>query len=297
MTNALAGAALILSLVGCGGSNPPADGEGQSIQSPDDATGGYMQATVAPGMGTVRATIYDAAGKAVIASFVADAPGAALSFWWTSAPGQQTRVALRDDGGASYSYDLTSSYTPVADTYEPNDATGAATPMPADGQMSAFLFAGRRDGTNDPAAYDDYYRFAAQPGALSIRLDNVPADGQMSAFLFAGRRDGTNDPAAYDDYYRFAAQPGALSIRLDDVPADVAARLFLLRADGTEVARVSNGMRGAALALSAPAVTDAGDFIVRVALWAETPAAAGAGTDLPASFTQPYRLTVSQAQP
>jgi hypothetical protein len=253
MTNALAGAALILSLVGCGGSNPPADGEGQSIQSPDDATGGYMQATVAPGMGTVRATIYDAAGKAVIASFVADAPGAALSFWWTSAPGQQTRVALRDDGGASYSYELTSSYTPVADTYEPNDATGAATPM--------------------------------------------PADGQMSAFLFAGRRDGTNDPAAYDDYYRFAAQPGALSIRLDDVPADVAARLFLLRADGTEVARVSNGMRGAALALSAPAVTDAGDFIVRVALWAETPAAAGAGTDLPASFTQPYRLTVSQAQP
>ena len=253
MTTARAAGALILSLVGCGGSNPPADSEAQTIQSPDDATGGYLQATVAPGMGTVRATIYDGEGKAVIASFVADAPGAALSFWWTSAPGQQTRVALRDDGGASYSYDLTSSYTPVADAYEPNDATGAATPM--------------------------------------------PADGQMSAFLFAGRRDGTNDPAAYDDYYRFAAQPSALSIRLDDVPADVAARLFLLRADGTEVARVSNGMRGAPLALSAPAVTDAGDFIVRVALWAETPAAAGAGTELPASFTQPYRLTVSQAQP
>ena len=56
-------------------------------------------------------------------------------------------------------------------------------------------------------------------------------------------------------------------------------------------------MRGAALALTPPAVTDAADFIVRVSLWEEAPAAVGAGTELPASFTQPYRLTVSQAQP
>jgi hypothetical protein len=251
--SAIASAMAVLALVGCGGSDPAADGDFQTIDSPDDQTGGYVLATVAPGMGTVRATIYDGAGQAVIGSFVADAPGAALSFWWASAPGQRTRVALRDEGGASYTYELTSNYMQVADAYEPNDAMDAAAPM--------------------------------------------PEGGQMSAYLFAGRRDGANDPAAYDDYFRFAAQPGALSIRLDDVPADLAARLFLLRADGSEVARVSNGMRGAALAVNAPAVTDAADFIVRVALWAETPAAAGAGTELPASFTQPYRLTVSQPQP
>ena len=184
-------------------------------------------------MGTVRATIYDGTGGTALASFVADAPGAALSFCWASASGQQTRIALRDDGGASYTYELTSSYTQVADPYEPNDGMDAAAPMP--------------DG------------------------------GQMSAFLFAGRRGGTNDPAAYDDYYRFTAQPGALSIRLDDVPGDLAARLFLFRADGSEVARVSNGMRGAALALNPPAVTDATDFVVRVSLWDEAPAAAGRG--------------------
>ena len=37
-------------------------------------------ATVPPAMGTVRATIYDGTGRAALASFVADAPGAGLSF-------------------------------------------------------------------------------------------------------------------------------------------------------------------------------------------------------------------------
>jgi hypothetical protein len=248
-----AGVAAILALAGCGGGSAADNGDFMTIQSPDDQTGGYVLAMVSPGMGTVRATIYDGTGQTELGSFVADAPGAALSFYWTSAPGQQTRIALHDDGGAPYTYALTSNYTQVADVYEPNDAMGTAAPMP--------------DG------------------------------GQMSAFLFAGRRGGTNDPAAYDDYYRFTAQPGALSIQLDDVPADLAARLFLFRADGSEVARVSNGMRGAALALNPPALTDAGDFIVRVGLWDEAPAPAGAGTELPASFSQPYRLTVTQSQP
>ena len=240
-----------LSLLGCGGSSA-GDGDAMTFQSPDDSTGGYVLATVPPGMGTVRATIYDGRGGPELASFVADAPGAALSFWWTSAPGQTTRIALRDDAGGPYSYELTSNYVQVADAFEPNDAMNAATPMP--------------DG------------------------------GQMSAFLFAGTRGGPTDPAAYDDYFRFTAQPGALSINLDDVPADLAARMFLLRADGSEVARVSSGLRGAPLVLMPPALTDAAEFVVRVSLWDEAPPAAGAGTEVPASFTQPYRLTVSQSQ-
>jgi len=252
----VAAAAMAVALVACGGGDQPdptADANVVTIQSPDDLTGGYVQAMVAPAMGTVRATIYDGAGQTELASFVADAPGAALSFYWASGPGQQTRIALRDDGGAPYTYELTSNYTPVADLYEPNDVMAAAAPM--------------------------------------------PEGGQMSAYLFAGRHDAANDPAAYDDHYRFLAQPGALSIRLDDVPANVAGRLFMFRTDGSEVARVSSGLRGGALALNAPAVDAAAEFIVRVSLWAEAPAAAGAGTELPLSFTQPYRLTVSQSQP
>jgi len=253
-SQAIATTAALLSFAGCGGGSSTAPADAMTFQSPADQTGGYVLATVPAGTGTPRATIYDATGTTQLASFTAASPGAALSFWFTSAPGQQTRIALQDDAGGSCSCQLTTNYTAVADTHEPNDAMEAATPMLADGT-------------------------------------------QMSAFLFAGRHDGSNDPADYDDFYRFTAQPGALSIHLDAVPADLAARVFLLRADGSEVARVSNGMRGAALALDPPALTDAADLTVRVSLWDETPPASGVGTDVPASFTQPYRLTVSQSQP
>ena len=205
-----------------------------TIQSPDDSTGGYVLATVAPGMGTVRATIYDGTGGAALASFVADAPGAALSFWWTSAPGQKTRIALRDDGGAPYTYELTSSYTQVADPYEPNDVMDAAAPMPDGGQMSAYLFAGRHD------------------AARTIRRPTTTTT--------ASRRS------------RARCRSGSTTSR-----RTWRRGLFLFRADGSEVARVSNGMRGAALALNPPAVTDATEFVVRVSLWDEAPAAAGRG--------------------
>jgi len=246
---------MAVSLGACGGCEPAQTDNGNfvMIQSPDDEIGGYVQATVAPGMGTVRATIYDGAGQAELGSFVADAPGAALSFYWASGSSQQTRIALRDDGGAPYTYELTSHYTPVVDPYEPNDVMAAAAPM--------------------------------------------PEGGQMSAYFFAGRENTASDPGAYDDHYRFTAQPGVVSIRLDDVPANVAARLFLFRTDGSEVARVSSGLRGGALAMNAPAMDGAAELIVLVSLWAEAPAPVGAGTELPLSFTQPYRLTVSQSQP
>jgi hypothetical protein len=244
-------AALALAAGGCGDNGSATAGISTSFQSPSDSTGGYVIATVPAGMGTPRATLYDGS-DAQLASFVADAPGAGLTFWWTTAPNQTTRIAIHDDAGANYTYDLTPSYTQVPDPYEPNDATDTATPMPDGAQMSAFLFAGRRPNASEAAAYDDYYRFTAQPGTVSIHLDNVPPD--------------------------------------------LAVRLFLLRADGTEVARVSNGMRGAPLAMTPPEVLETADFVVRVSLWDEAPAAAGIGTDVPASFTQPYSLSVSQTQ-
>jgi hypothetical protein len=289
-TPAAAAAAVVLSLVSCGGGDGPSqvdnacgfrDGEPNgganqatqvdvgatfdgcleggdvdflAIQSPDDEIGGYVLVTVAGATGVVRATIYDDAGQVELGSFVADAPGAGLSFYWASGSAQQTRFAVRDEGGAGlpYAYQLTAAYTPVADAFEPNNDMAAAAVM--------------------------------------------PEGGQMSAYLFAGRHDAANDPAAYDDHYRFTAQPGALSITLNDVPGNVAGRLFLFRSDGSEVARVSSGLRGGALTMNVPMVA-AEELIVRVSLWAEAPAAVGAGTELPASFTQPYRLNVSQTGP
>ena len=271
---AIAATAMVVSIAACGGGDEPQpaggacdngatmvdigstfDGTSSAslcVQSPEDGSGGYLQAT-AGSAGTLRATVYDGTGQTDLGTFVADAPGATLAFYWASSPGQKTLIAIGDDAGSTGAYQLTFAYTQVADPYEPNDAMDAAAPIP--------------DG------------------------------GQMSAYLFAGRHDTGNDPAAYDDYYRFAAQPGSMTIRLDDVPANLAGRVFVFRSDGSEAARVSSGVRGGPLVLNPPMVVNAEDYVIRVSLWAEAPAAMGAGTELPASFTQAYRLSVSQQPP
>ena len=68
-----------------------------------------------------------------------------------------------------------------------------------------------------------------------------------------------------------------MAIRLDDVPSNLAARVFVFRTDGSEVARVSSGVRGGALILNPPTVVTAEDFIVRVSLWDTPPAGVGVG--------------------
>ena len=72
--------AALLSFAACGSTSPGGASDAQPIQSPDDSTGGYFIATVAPGMGTPRATLYDSTGNTELASFVADSAGAGLSF-------------------------------------------------------------------------------------------------------------------------------------------------------------------------------------------------------------------------
>ena len=149
-------------------------------------------------------------------------------------PASTTRIALRDDGGARHQYELTSSYTPVADR-----VTSPTTPWTRPRRC--------RTAARCP-------RFSL-PGDAAARTIPRP-----TTTTTASRRS------------RARCRSGSTTSR-----AIWRRALFLFRADGSEVARVSNGMRGAALALTPPAVTDATDFVVRVSLWDEAPAAAGRG--------------------
>jgi hypothetical protein len=199
------------------------------------------------GAGTVRVVMYDGAGATELGALSSDGPGAALSFFFAISPAHDAHIAITDGGGAAapYSYELTTSYEPVSDAFEPNDAEQAAAPMSAGTPLQAYLFAG----TGEP-------------------------------------------PAAFDDYYRFTSPGGPVTINLDDVPTNLAARVFLFRADGSEVARVSSGQRGGALAMQPAMPLAAADHLIRVSLWADAPASFGPGTTMPEHFTRPYRLTV-----
>jgi hypothetical protein len=212
-----------------------------------DGTGGIVRATLV-GAGAARVVVYDAAGPRELATFSADAPGAALTFFVAISAARVAHIAVTSDGGTSspFAYDLTSEYQPVPDTFEPNDTHPAAAAMTAGTPVRGYLFAG-----------------AGEPAA------------------------------AFDDYYRFSAVGDSVKISLEDVPADLSARLILLRADGTEVARASRFGRAGALALET-APLDPADYLVRIALSAEAPGSSGRGDILPEHFTQPYQLTVTQ---
>jgi hypothetical protein len=134
-----------------------------------------------------------------------------------------------------------------------------------------------------------------EPNDTPAEATPIAIGAPVDAFLFAGEVAMTADGSAFDDYYQVtvtAAQ--AATVRIDNVPTDVAARLFLYRADQTEIARVATGHRGEALLMQPPLALDPGTYLVRVALWAEVPAAVSAGADPPDHFAHGYQLTVSQ---
>lgn len=238
--------------VGCLGSETDVDY--LALTAPADQTGGYLQIAVGDTGGAAPTlVIYDATGTGELGRFGTPAAGGGPSFFVAVAPGQRYRLMI-ENGGAlpgPATYKLMTIYTPVADTFEPNDSREAAAPITVGTPVSAFIFAGQEGAEIDPATYDDYYRFSTGAGKVTVTLENLPPN--------------------------------------------LAARLFLYRPDGSEVARVSSGQKGGALTLATPMPVEAGDHVVSVALWTATvPATLGEGTTVPPQMTQPYKLTVVQ---
>ena len=201
---------------------------------------------------TVRATLYGP-DNSMIGAFTAADPGAALVFHLAAAGGLTYRLLIDDGGGftAPYSYRLISTFSPIADTFEPNDTPDKAATITMGTPAAAFLFAGAASMTAADAAWEDYYQ--------------VSVTGAQAA-----------------------------TIRIDDVPTDLAVRLFLYRADQSEIARISTGHKGESLVMQTPIALDPGQYLVRVAPWTDLPAAMSVGADPPDHFTRSYQLTVTQ---
>ncbi len=115
-----------------------------------------------------------------------------------------------------------------------------------------------------------------------------------SAFAFAGFIAGaTIAPEAYDDWYRVTLAKDAVTLRLENVPTSVPPDVSLLDAQGSEIARAFDTTRGAGVMLR-KSLTQGGDYLVKVSVFAPVPPAEGKGTVLPDHFTRPYKLTVTQ---
>jgi hypothetical protein len=141
--------------------------------------------------------------------------------------------------------------------------------------------------TTSYQAVGDAFEPNDTPDGAAAMSTGTPLD----AFMFAGAYDGAT---AYDDHYRFDALPEMATITMANVATDMAARIFLFRPDGSEVARVSSGLRGGTLTLRSTVPLDASNYLIRVSMWAEPPSSVGEGTTLPDHFTRAYQLTVTQ---
>jgi hypothetical protein len=222
------------------------------IAATGDTTGGYVQGTVDSSVGI---SIY-AGDAAEIAHVDPDPTGAPTTFFLAIAPGEDYQLGFAHQGPFTKAYTLTvtTTYTPVPDSFEPNDTVATAAPIVGNGTpVTAYLFGGRLGGDATASPTDDYA-----------------------------------------DYYRFSAAAGTVTLRIDGVPADVAPRLTLYTTDGSELARVANGVKGGAIQLTSPTLAAPAELVIRVSPWSTAPPTMGAGAALPAHFTQPYMLTMSQ---
>lgn len=148
------------------------------------AAGGYViwAVTNVDPWGEVTAYVYSAfdnseidsrngmLGSSVIAQFPAVAGGR-----------YRIQVTYRVGGTAPFDYALRADYYPVPDGYEPNDGSSAARRIEIGAPISAFVFAGHSSALLEPAAYQDWYAFEAEPGQIDLSISQVPADVRITA--------------------------------------------------------------------------------------------------------------------
>lgn len=287
-------AAGALALPACGGGD---GGGGSEVMSPC----GFNEP--AANQSFASAASFDLGSDRMGCLTAADAAGA--DFWAFDAPG---------DAGGGYvqvQVDASGAGKLRAVIYGDDAATELGRVVAPDAATPLSFFVATAPGARYRVAVQDDAGFAApygyrlttgftavgdayEPNDTLADAKPIDVGAPVDAFLFAG--GGATDPlAALDDDYRVSMAGGQMmTVRLESMPTTMAGRLFLYGPDGVEVARISTGHKGEALTLLPPLPAVGGDYVVRVALFSDPPPAVVDGATPPASFTQPYRLTVTQ---
>jgi hypothetical protein len=147
-----------------------------SIPAENDSVGGIVTFKLTPPSDIqITLEILDEMNSS-LGLFQTSAPGEIINAWLAAGNDTEYYFAISDMTNASSekSYDLQLAYSPVTDTYEPNDSLGEATTIGLDTLAQAYLFAGANAlATAD--IFNDYYRFSAVDGEVTILAYNLPA--------------------------------------------------------------------------------------------------------------------------
>jgi hypothetical protein len=113
--------------------------------------------------------------------------GAAVFYWFAAVPSAKYRLDVKRylGGTAAVAYKLKAVYSPVNDTYEPNDVRTQGPSITVGTPVSSYLFAGYANSTGLAAnAWEDWYKVSLADGSITIALADLASDMNGAVTLY-----------------------------------------------------------------------------------------------------------------
>jgi hypothetical protein len=147
----------------------------------EDRAGGYFKVSVTDvgktGLAQIQSEV-DSDMAPLLTNVYGNNRGGPTFGYWTGAPGQTYRISIAQFSTwiQPWSYTLQIDYTPIKDTFEPNDTPDDAQPIRLGDPVEGYVFTGHAKGPIRDEAWDDWYEVELQPGTVTMKVTSFPRD-------------------------------------------------------------------------------------------------------------------------
>jgi len=129
--------------------------------------------------GDVDSTAFAATDNSEIQGNCNASSGGSAYYWFAAAPATKYRVSVQRFYSATVAnpYTFKATYTPVTDTFEPNDLRTQAAPLTVGTPAQAFMYSGFTSSTGFASnAWEDWYKVTLATGMVKITLAILATD-------------------------------------------------------------------------------------------------------------------------
>jgi hypothetical protein len=137
--------------------------------------------------GTIDSTAFAASDNSEIQGNGNASNGGSAYYWFNAAPATKYRVGVQRfyPGTTANPYTFKVTYTPVTDTFEPNDLRTQAAPLTVGTPAQAFMFAGFTSSTGFASnAWEDWYKVTLAAGLVKFTLAILATDIDANMVLY-----------------------------------------------------------------------------------------------------------------
>jgi len=137
--------------------------------------------------GDIDSTAFAASDNSEIQDNGNAANGGSTYYWFNAAPATKYRVSVQRFYPATIAnpYTFKVTYTPVNDTFEPNDLRTQASPLTVGTPVQAFMFAGYASSTGFASnAWEDWYKVTLAAGMVNMTLAILATDVDGDIVLY-----------------------------------------------------------------------------------------------------------------